>query len=214
MKIKEVMTKDPITVNSETLVSDALKIMEQNNIRWLPVVDKGKLIGIAAQNDLNEALPQPTSRSKAHDLRFALSRTKVKEVMKKNPVTLNEDTPFEEYLRILQERKGSVFPVISENGQLVGITTETDIIRVLNRILGLGEEGSRITVEGLGGKLGNDLQKIVSIVSKFEVALLSIMSLPRPEKDDSVIVLRLKTKEPGPILNDLKSAGFDVTSAA
>lgn len=214
MKIKEVMTKNPIIVDSETLVSDALRIMEQNNIRWLPVVDKGELVGIVAQHDLNEALPQPTSRSKARDLRFVLSRMKVTEAMKKNPVTLNADTPFEEYLKIRQERKISVFLVIDENGQLVGITTESDIIRVLTRVVGLGEEGSKITVEGLDRRIGDDLQKIVSIVNKFEIALLSIMSLPRPEKGDSMIMLRLKTEEPGPIVNDLKNAGFNVTFVA
>ena len=139
---------------------------------------------------------------------------KVKDIVKKSVVTLDQDAPFEEGLRIGQGQGITEFPVVDESGKLVGIFAESDIIRVLTRVLGLGEEGSKITVEGLGRRLGDDLQKIVSIVNKFEIALLSIMSLPRPEKGDSMIMLRLKTEEPGPILNDLKNAGFNVTCVA
>jgi len=58
------------------------------------------------------------------------------------------------------------------------------------------------------------LQQIISIVGKSKTVLLSMMSLPRPEKNDWMIVLRLKTKNPDPIINDLKEAGFNVTYVA
>ena len=214
MRIKEVMTKNPLTVDGETLVSDALRIMNENGVRALPAVDEGKLVGIVTHRELNEAFPRPTSLSRAHESRSLSQKMKVKDIVKKNVVTLGQDTPFEEGLRIGQGKGITEFPVMDESGKIVGIFTESDIIRVLTRVLGLGEEGSRITVEGLGRRLGDDLQKIVSIVNKFEIALLSIMSLPRPEKGDSMIMLRLKTEEPGPILNDLKNAGFNVTCVA
>jgi len=93
---------------------------------------------------------------------------------------------------------------------LVGITTESDIIRFVTRGLGIKEEGSRITIEGLGGKLG-DLEKIVSIVNQHHTVVLSMMSMPRPQKKDWMIVLRLKTNDPDPIVKDFKKAGFNVT---
>jgi acetoin utilization protein AcuB len=134
---------------------------------------------------------------------------KVKEIMKKNPVTITPDTPFEEALRLGQEKKIGAFPVV-ENGKLVGITTESDIIRFVTRVLGIKEEGSRITIEGLGGKLG-DLEKIVSVANQHHTVILSMMSLPRPEKKDWMIVLRLKTNDPDPLVKDFKKAGFNVT---
>jgi acetoin utilization protein AcuB len=212
MRIKDVMTKNPITVDSQTLVMDAQKIMKENNIRRLPVVDKGKLLGIVTKHDLLEASPSPATSLSVHELNYLLSKMKVKEIMKKNPVTLTSDTPFEEALKIGQEKKIGSFPVV-DNGKLVGIATESDIVRFLSRALGLREEGSRITIEGIGGKLG-DLQKIISIADQHQTVILSMISLERPEKKDWMIVLRLKTNSPDPIVKDFKKAGLNVTYSA
>ncbi len=212
MRIRDVMTKNPITIDSETLVLDAQKIMKENNIRRLPIVDKGKLVGIVTQHDLLEASPSPATSLSIHELNYLLAKMKVKEVMKKNPITLTPDTPFEEALRIGQDKKIGSFPVM-DKGKLVGIITESDTVRFLTRALGLREEGSRITIEGLGGKLV-DLEKIISIVNQHNTIILSMISLPRLEKKDWMIVLRLKTTDPDPIVRDFKKAGFNVTYAA
>jgi acetoin utilization protein AcuB len=212
MRVKDLMTKNPITVNSETLVLDAQRIMKENNIRRLPIVDKGKLVGIITKHDLLEASPSPATSLSVHELNYLLSKMKVKEIMKKNPITLTPDTPFEEALKIGQDEKVGSFPVV-ENGKLVGIATESDIVRFLTRALGLRDEGSRITIEGLGGKL-NHLERIISIVNQHQTIILSMFSLPRPEKKDWMIVLRLKTSDPKPIVKDFKKAGFNVTYSA
>lgn len=209
MRIKDVMTRNPVTADSETLVLDAQKLMKENNIRRLPVVDKGKLVGIVTKHDLLEAAPSPATSLSVFELNYLLAKMKVKEIMKKNPVTITPDTPFEEALRLGQEKKIGAFPVV-ENGKLVGITTESDIIRFVTRVLGIKEEGSRITIEGLGGKLG-DLEKIVSVANQHHTVILSMMSLSRPEKKDWMIVLRLKTNDPDPLVKDFKKAGFNVT---
>jgi len=212
MRVRDMMTKNPMTIDSQTLVLDAQKIMRENNIRRLPVVEKGKLVGIITHHDLLEAAPSPATSLSVHELNYLLSKMKVKEIMKKNPVTLTPDTPFEEALRMGQEKKIGSFPVV-ENGKLVGIATESDIVRFLTRALGVREEGSRITIEGLGGKL-TDLEKIISITNQHQIIILSMISLPRPEKKDWMIVLRLKTSDPDPIVRDFKKAGFNVTYAS
>jgi len=212
MRIRDVMTKNPITVDSETLVLDAQKIMQENNIRRLPIVDKGKLVGIVTKHDLLQASPSPATSLSIHELNYLLARMKVKEIMKKNPMTLSPDTPFEEALKLGQDKKIGSFPVV-ENGKLVGIATESDIVRFLTHALGIREEGSRVTIEGLGGKLG-DLEKIIAITNQHQTIILSMISLQRPEKKDWMIVLRLKTTDPDPIVRDYKKAGFNVTYSA
>lgn len=212
MRIRDVMTKNPITVESDTLVLDAQRIMKENNIRRLPVVDKGKLKGIITKHDLLEASPSPATSLSIHELNYLLSKMKVKEIMKKDPVTVPPDMPFEEALRIGQEKKIGSFPVV-ENGRLVGIATESDLVRFLTRALGIREEGSRITIEGLGGKL-TELEKIISVASQHQTIVLSMISFPRPENKDWMIVLRLKTSNPDPIVKDFKKAGFNVTYAS
>ncbi len=209
MRIKDVMTKNPVTVDSDTLVLDAQKIMKENSIRRLPVVDKGKLVGIVTKHDLLEASPSPATSLSVFELNYLLAKMTVKEIMNKNLVTITPDTPFEEALRLGEEKKIGSFPVV-ENGKLVGIATESDIIRFVTRVLGIKEEGSRITIEGLGGKFG-DLEKIVSVANRHNTIILSMLSLPIPEKKDWMIVLRLKTNDPDPIVKDFKKAGFNVT---
>jgi acetoin utilization protein AcuB len=212
MRIRDMMTRNPITVESDTFVLDAQKIMKENNIRRLPVLEKGKLVGIVTKHDLLEASPSPATSLSVHELNYLLSKMKVKEIMKKNPVTISPDTPFEEALRIGQEKKIGSFPVV-ENGKLVGVATESDLVRFLTRALGVKEEGSRITIEGLGGKLG-DLEKIIQTVNQHQTVILSMMTLPRQEKKDWMIVLRLKTTDLDPIVKDFKKAGFNVTYAS
>ncbi len=213
MRISDVMTRNPITVDSETLVLDAQKIMRENNIRRLPVVDKGKLVGIVTQHDLLQASPSPATSLSIHELNYLLAKMKVKEIMKKNPMTLSPDTPFEEALKMGQDKKIGSFPVVKD-GKLVGIATESDIVRFLTRALGVREEGSRVTIEGLGGGKLGDLEKIIAIANQHQTIILSMISLPKPEKKDWMIVLRLKTTDPDPIVRDFKKAGFNVTYSA
>ena len=209
MRIRDIMTKNPITVSSETLVLDAQKIMKEKNIRRLPVVDKDKLVGIVTQHDILQASPSPATSLSIHELNYLLSKMKVKEIMKKNPIALPPDTPFEEALRIGQEKKIGAFPVV-ENGKLIGIATESDSIRFLTHALGIREEGARVTIEGLGGKWG-DLQKITAIADQHQTVILSMISWERQDKGDWMIVLRLKTTEPEAIVQDFKKAGLNVT---
>lgn len=212
MRIRDFMIKNPITVDSDTYVLDAQKIMKENNIRRLPIVDKGKLVGIVTQHDLLAASPSPATSLSVHELNYLLSKMKVKEVMHKNPITFSPDTPFEEALKVGQEKKIGSFPVV-DKGKLVGIATESDIVRFLTLALGVREEGSRITIEGLGASL-SELEKIIQIVNQHGTIILSMISLPRPEKKDWMIMLRLKTTDPDPIVKDFKKAGFNVTYSA
>ncbi len=207
MRIKQMMTENPVTVNPDTLVLDAQRIMKEKNIRRLPVIEKGKLVGIVTKTELLETAPSVVRG--ANDL---LSKMKVKEIMKKNPVTLTPETPFEDALRIGQEKKIGSFPVV-ENGKLVGIATESDIVRFLVHALGIHEEGSRITIVGSKEKWGW-LEHVISIADRHKVVILSMIVVPRPGEDDWIIALRLSTKDPKAIVQDLKKQGYDVTWAA
>jgi len=208
MRIKDVMTENPITVDVDTLVIDAQKIMKEKNIRRLCVTKKGNLVGIVTYHDLLKASPSPATSLSVWELNYLWGKMKVSDVMTKAPVTLSSETTFEEALLLGQQRKIGSFPVV-DNGRLVGITTESDIIRLVARVLGLREEGSRITIQGLEMKLGS-LSKIISVVDRHQVRILSMMSLPRPEKKDVMIVLRLRTKDPEAIAADLKEMGLSV----
>jgi acetoin utilization protein AcuB len=211
MRVKEMMTKNPITIEPDTLVLDAQRIMKEKKIRRLPVVEKGKLVGIITKTELFEAEPSLGTSMSIHDLNYLLSKMKVREIMKKHPVTVTPDTPFEDALRIGQEKGIGSFPIV-DKGKLVGIATESDIVRFLVHALGIHEEGARITIAGLGKQLGQ-LEEIISITDQHKLIILSMILLPRPKKGDWMMLLRLNTKNPKKIIQRFKKEGFNVTWA-
>lgn len=211
MRINEFMTKNVIIASPETKILDAQKIMIEKKIRKLPVVDKGRLVGIVTERDLFENTPSRMNPLGAQQLHYILSRMKVKDVMRKHPVTVSPNTPFEDALRIGQEKKIASFPVV-ENGKLVGIITESDIVRFLINALGIGKEGSRITITGLEKEL-SQLEKIISIVNQNKTTILSMLVLPRQKKADWMVALRLNTNSPKKVIQHLKKEGFNVTWA-
>ncbi len=212
MRIREVMSRNPITVNPDTLVLNAQQLMHEKKIRRLPVVDeKGKLVGILTRFDLQEAIPPKGTFSNLYELNQWLSKIKVKDLMKKHPITVTPYTPVEDALKLGQEKKIGSFPVV-EDGKLVGIATESDIVRFLIKILGIGEEGTRITVTGLGERFG-ELERIIAVANRYRVTILSMILVPRHGKGDWMLALRLDTKNPKPILQTLKKEGFQVTWA-
>lgn len=100
-----------------------------------------------------------------------------------------------------------------DKGKLVGIVTESDIVRFLIHVLGIDGEGLRIEIEGLGEKLGG-LENIISIINQNNALILNMIVLPWRKKGDWMIALRLNTNDPKTIIQSLKKEGFNVTWVA
>ncbi len=208
MRIRDIMTKDPITVEPKTSLPDAHRIMRQHNIRKLPVLEGEKLVGIVTYDMVLEASPSPATSLSIQELHYLLAEMKVEEIMDKNPVTLAPETPFEKALAMGQSDRIRGFPVVDKD-KLVGIATHGDIIQLLTKTLGLQDEGIRITIEGLGGRLG-ELKDIISIFDRHQAAVMSIMTLPKKEKKDWLVAIRLNARDGSAIVDDLRKAGLQV----
>ena len=208
MRIRDIMTKEPITVEPKTALPDAHRIMRQKNIRKLPVIKGEELVGIVTYDMILEASPSPATSLSIQELHYLLAEMKVEEIMDKNPVTLTPDTPFEKALALGQNHRIRGFPVV-EKGKLVGIATHGDILQLLTKTLGLQEEGVRITIEGLGGRLG-ELKDIIAIFDRHQAAVMSIMTLPKEERKDWLVAIRLNARDGSAIVGDLRKAGLQV----
>jgi len=142
----ERMTPRPITVKQDVPIDAALKVMRDAKVRRLPVLDNnGKLVGIVAEKDLLYASPSPATSLSIHELHYLLSQIAVKDVMTKNVITVEEDTPLEEVARIMADNKIGSTPVMRQ-GELVGIITETDVFKILLEMMGAREHGLRLTL--------------------------------------------------------------------
>jgi acetoin utilization protein AcuB len=140
------MTPRPVTVTQDVPINEALSIMREEEVRRLPVLDKkGKLVGIVSDKDLLYASPSPATSLSMHELHYLLSKVCVGDVMTKDVITVEENTPLEEVARIMADNKIGSTPVMRQ-GQLVGIVTETDIFKVLLEMMGARDHGVRLTL--------------------------------------------------------------------
>jgi acetoin utilization protein AcuB len=208
MRIRDIMSTNVVTVGEETLVDDATKIMEAHKIRRLPVMKKDKLVGLVTKHMLLEAAPSPATSLSIHELHYLLAKMTVKEIMVKNPYTISPDMPVEEALQLGQEKGYGAF-LVMEKGRLVGVVTESDIVRVMTRVLGVKEKGKRIDIK-VSKEFGN-FQRIMKILDEDKTVLLSMMTLKDTEEEDWLTILRVESEDAEPIAKELKSAGFNVT---
>jgi acetoin utilization protein AcuB len=209
MRVRDIMRINVVTVTEDTSVHDARKIMEAHKIRRLPVMKKHELVGLVTLHMLLEAAPSPATSLSIHELHYLLAKMTVKDIMVKKPYTIPPDMPVEEVLQLGQEKGYGAFPVV-EDKRLLGMVTESDIVRIMTRVLGVREGGKRIDIR-TSNRFG-DMQGILKILDKHKTVLLSMMTIPPEENErDWLVVLRLKREDVEPIVKELKTSGFNVT---
>jgi len=141
MFVGERMTRDPVVVRDDTPIDKALKIMRDNKVRRLPVInDKGALVGIVSERDLLFASPSPVTSLSVYELHYLMSRIKVSDVMTTKVITATEDTSLKEAARIMADNRIGGLPV-ERKGELVGIITETDLFKTFLEMLEAQEVG-------------------------------------------------------------------------
>ncbi len=146
MLVRELMTRNPVTITTETSVPDALRLMRERKVRRLPVLDAhGALVGIVSDKDLLYASPSPATTLAVWEIPELLGKLRVEKVMTRGVITVDEGTALEEAARIMADSKIGGLPVM-RGSQLVGIITETDLFKTLLELLGGRRAGVRVAV--------------------------------------------------------------------
>lgn len=146
MLVSEWMTENPRVVPSETPVMEAMQLLREGGFRRLPVVDKGRLVGVVTDRDLQEATPSAATTLSVYELNFLLARMRVRDVMTKTVMTIGPDEAIERAALLMEEHRISGLPVL-QGDQVVGVLTVTDLLRAFVGFLGLREGGTRVTVD-------------------------------------------------------------------
>ncbi len=141
MLIKDWMTTNPVTITDETSMIKAIHIMKQNRFRRLPVVHKGRLVGIVTDRDLKDASPSKATTLDVHELYYLLAELQVKEIMTRNPITALANDTVEHAAQLMLQHTVSGLPVVDGSGDLVGIITQSDVFRAFVRITGIEQGG-------------------------------------------------------------------------
>ena len=192
MLIRDWMTKHVITVDPETTMMKASKLMREHKISRLPVVDaKNRLVGMISDRDLKEASPSKATSLDMHELYYLLSEIKVKDIMTKAPVAVKPTETVEKAAVVMMNNNFGGLPVVDENLEVVGIITDSDIFKVLVHITGITEGGVQLAFK-LSLKEG-ELKEVLDESRKFGARILSVLTASGPAEEDSrEVFIRIK----------------------
>lgn len=129
--VRDWMTANVITVTPDTTLVEADRLIVDNMIRRLPVVEQGKLVGICTYGDIREARPSPATSLSVWELNYLLSQLTVRDIMTAKPITVAAAATISEAARLMLNNQISGLPVVDAQNHLVGIITESDIFRMV-----------------------------------------------------------------------------------
>jgi len=134
MVVEDVMTRDVVTLTPEHTLRDAIDTLRSKRIRHLPVVEDQKLVGIVTDRDVKRATPSVLAGCDRSQYDEMLLTIKVSQLMTREPITVPRQSALKAAVEIFIDKKVGALPVV-DNGHLVGILTEIDILRVAYDLL-------------------------------------------------------------------------------
>lgn len=136
------MTVSPVTIGSDAPLETAIRLMVKHDVRELPVVERGKLIGIVTDRDIRQVSPAYPLFRDEREIRHHLQSMTISCAMSPDPLVVSPATGLVEAANLmLQYRIGSL-PVV-EDGRLVGIISATDLLKLFVEQNGIGVKGKQ-----------------------------------------------------------------------
>ncbi|MDS2892294.1 CBS domain-containing protein [Streptococcus pneumoniae] len=185
MAVKDFMTRKVVYISPDTTVSHAADLMREQGLHRLPVIENDQLVGLVTEGTIAQASPSKATSLSIYEMNYLLNKTKVKDVMIRDVVTVSGYASLEDATYLMLKNKISILPVV-DNHQVYGVITDRDVFQAFLEIAGsgYGEEGIRVrfVTEDEVGVLG----KIVSLIVEENLNISHTVNIPR--KDGKVII--------------------------
>ncbi|MFC1906052.1 CBS domain-containing protein [Chloroflexota bacterium] len=208
MLLRDIMTTEVIAVSSKTPFTEIRDLMKDHNIERVPVLDRGKLVGIVTKDNLLRVRPSPATSLSVWEINTLLAGLKAKDVMVKNVVTANADMTVESAIALAQGKKVGCLPVM-EKDKLVGIVTTNDFFyKILNPLLGIGEPGSRITVHD--AQQTKDKREIYEVIGKHNASVITSLYMSNPVTKEKDLTIHLDVDDASDIVKDLEAMKYNI----
>jgi len=130
-KVRQWMTMNPITMEEDASVIEAIHIMREHNVRRIPVMNKGRFVGLVTERMIKEYTPSKATALDTWEIHYLLSKTPVKEAMNPKPFTVTPETDLTAAAQLIHDNKLNGICVLDNAGNLVGVLTTTNIIEAL-----------------------------------------------------------------------------------
>jgi acetoin utilization protein AcuB len=208
MFVSRSMTRKVVTVDPETKIFDAQDLMQANNIRHLPVIEKDdKLVGIVTDRDIRSALPYSFFKKTLDELeKEKISALRVKDIMSKKPITISPSYTIQDALIIIQDSNVGALPVVDEAGKVTGIISVRDLLRAFINVLGIGEPGTLLCI--LAEEKVGQLKKIVDAVTEENISFGSVLVARYWDENKRAVFTYLLTLNVAHIKKKLENLGF------
>ncbi len=210
MYISEYMKSPVITVTPDSLLDEALRTMHEHQIRRLPVVEKGKLVGLVTRHSLRETAPSSAIPLSIWGTHYQLAKMKIRDVMVTDVITVTPEDTVEEAAALFEQKKIETLPVVDKDNNLIGIITGNDLFRLLTQVFGFGQKGIRLHISGLGGTKGIQQHQIMELLIKHQANVLSAFSVPLASSQQVDFIIHLNTEKAEATVEDLKKLGLTV----
>lgn len=210
MLVRSRMTREVIATSPDTTLARALELTRAHAIRHLPVVEGGRLVGIVSNRDLRLAHP-PIYRADAAAMQEALHSHRLSEFMIRDVITVAPDATIEEAARLLCNHPIGCLPVI-EDDALVGIITESDLLRAMAEMIGASSPAARVEVR-LPNRPG-ELARVVRLVGIEMRINIAGMFAPISASGECQAVIHLQTDNARPVVDALRALGYQAGSPA
>jgi acetoin utilization protein AcuB len=205
------MSKHPITITEDTPINDTIKVMREEKVRRLPVLNKqGELVGIVSERDLLYASPSPVTSLSIHEIHYLVSKITVGEVMTRDVITMSEYTPLEEAARIMADHKIGGLPVVRD-GKLVGIITESDLFKIFTEILGARDMGVRLSM--LVPEQPGILAEITRAIADLGGNIISLGTFMGEDPTNRLITVKVAEVPEDKLVAEMKTLALEIDDA-
>ena len=214
MIVRNWMRAHPMVVDSDILLSEAKRILTENNLHGLPVVDNGRLRGLITRANCLRAAHFALRTQNTDELNFFSNCIKVKDMMVRNPATVDADDTMEHCLQLGQKLGVAQFPVMDQD-QVVGIISANEIFSLAAHFLGAWEKRSGVTLAPLELRPGM-IGRITDIVEASGAEVQAIYPIGKPEDIDPQehhrkrVIVRFHSEDTRNVVKALEEAGFPV----
>jgi acetoin utilization protein AcuB len=202
LRVRDSMTRDVITLGPEASAAEAWALCREHNIRHVPIVQEGQLVGLVSDRDLRDVRGGDRESDTPRWVRLG-------DMMTRNVVTIHPLDTIEHAAREIYERKISCLPVVADD-ELVGIITSEDLMHTLIELVGAHGLGTWIEVE-VPNEPGT-LADVTDVIRDRKVNIAGIFLGPASRETNRLIVLRLETTNPAGTVRGLEEAGYRVTT--
>src|SRR5262245_26935525 len=181
MFVRNWMSAPAIALAPQVTASAALAFMEKRQIRRLPVVEDGRLVGIVTKSDL-------LGTARKHS-----AVTTIANVMTRKPFSVQEEDTLEKAASLMLEKKVSGLPVL-DGDRLVGVITESDLFRALCGMLGIGERGARLVMT-----VRDDADLLETVEDRLKgLAVRSLVTIHSPKRNVWDVAMRVRGRAAAP----------------